>query len=194
MTDMIETLDRGCKREQPKKLWAGKYKDINYEIDNWREDYEEGNLDYGRLINNMWTYYITINLERIKNKDKAKLLWIKLKDFSIGDKKYYPTMDITTETGIWFHGECTYYSKESGLERDEKIIQIGCDYGHHKDTPPSLDRTLKDVKHTINSFYNWVGTYLRRCSGCGKYFEPGTGIENEAGWEYKCGGEEAYCS
>jgi len=192
MTDMIETLDRGCKRKQPKKLWKGKYKDISYEIDNWSKGYKGDNLNCNGLMNNMWTYYITINLERIKDKDKQSKLWLDLIDSSMSDdRQFYSTRKIDM---IWFHGGCTYYNKESGLERDRRIIKIGCDYGHHKDTPPGLDRTLRDIKHTIQSFYDWVGTYLRRCMGCGKYFEPGTCIENENGWEYKCGGKEDYCN
>lgn len=194
MTDMIETLDRRSPKDRPKKIWTGEYKGIRYEINNWKEGYDKSELGYGGLINDMWTYYITINLERIKDTDQAELLWLELEDSSISDRKFYPAMNITTDTGIWFHGECTYYEKASGLERDKRMIKIGCDYGHHMDSPPGINRTLKDVKHTIDSFYDWVGTYLRRCTGCGTYFEPGTGIENDAGWEYKCGGEKEYCN
>ena len=194
MTDMIETLNSGCKRDQPKKTWTGRYKDINYEIDRWFMGYDESDLDYHDLVNEMWNYYITINLERIKDQDKQDKLWLDLTDSVIGDDKFYSSMDIDVNTDIEFHGGCTYYKKQSGLERDKRIIQIGCDYGHYKDIPPRLDRALKGTKRTIESFYDWVGTYLRRCTGCGKYFEPGTGVKNDAGWEYKCGGEKDYCN
>ncbi len=172
--------------DKPKETWGGRYKGIPYEIVKWHFDLER--LEW------MWNYYITLNPKRITNKAQRKKILLERNESNYSDKEYYSAGDISANTGIKFHRGCTFYEKIDSPKPDIEMVKVGCDYGHYMDREPYLDRVLSDVKMTIDSFYEWVDTYLRYCRGCGKYFEPGTGVENEYGWETKCGGEGEYCN
>jgi len=186
--DMTETLKTDP--EEPMKQWKGRYKGIPYEVHQWRM---KGRSEYARS-DEIWNYYISLNLNRITNEKQREELWLEKVESDISeDRKFYPMHKIDTETDIYFHGGCTFYNKLSQSEDTNKSIKLGCDYAHYKDRPPGFRKALDSVQHTIDSFYDWVDTYLRRCRGCGKFFEPGTGIENEDGWEDKCGGEGDFC-
>ncbi len=171
--------------DRPKQTWTGRYKSIPYEICKWYFNIER--------LKWMWNYYITLNPERIANTDQRDTILLERKGSSFSDKQYYPTHNIDVNTDIKFHRGCTYYELIDSPKPDTKMVKIGCDYGHYMDREPYLDRVLSDVQMTIDSFYDWVDTYLRRCRGCGEYFEPGTGIKNEKEWETKCGNNSKYC-
>ena len=172
--------------DKPKKTWGGRYKGITYQITKWHFNLER--LEW------MWNYYITLNPKRITNEEQREKILLERSESSFTDKRYYSAGDISFDTDIKFHGECTYYERLGSPKPDIKMVRIGCDYGHHKDIKPYLNRVLSDVQITIDSFYDWIDIYLRRCRGCGTYFKPGTGIENERGWETKCGGEDEFCN
>ncbi len=180
--DMVETLKTDV--EQPHLKWPGTYRLMPYTVCKWYMS--EGTV--------AWNYYIFPTLERIKDKSKAEALWLDGRKCSLGSLIVHDYHETEWCDDIWFHGGCTFYERKRGLEGGpRRVVKIGCDYGHVYDTSPRIDRALRDVQKTIDSFHNWCGVYLCRCMGCGTYFEPGTGETNQQGKETRCGGDSKWC-
>lgn len=154
-----------------KKVWRGKYDGVDFEINNFKL----GDID-------QWTFYLFIFLDRIPDKKLSKSFWLKPKNAHLGiNMTYYDYYSHPIISEIDFHGGCTWYSKESGFDGEEKIIKVGCDYGHSCDEGNiyDLDDILSDVKKAINSFRKLVPNYKYWCCGNGKLYNKSEGVIKE---------------
>lgn len=102
-----------------------------------------------------WAFYIYINLKQIKDQELAKSLWIEA-----GSEGFCSYMSNDFINRLEFHGGCTYYHKSFG-RWDDKIIELGCDYGHYGDEGErySLQSVKFDLLACIDSLHEKT-TYL----------------------------------
>jgi hypothetical protein len=120
-------------------------------------------IDYrgvsGKIIhphdNYKWAFYIYVNLKQIKDEEIAKSLWIEA-----GEQGFCSYMSNDLIGSLAFHGGCTFYNKAYG-RWDQKIIEIGCDYGHYGDEiyDYSLESVKFDLLRCIDSLHE-ATTYL----------------------------------
>jgi len=154
-------------KESKLKKWAGIYRGVNFEINNWPNGYD------GK---ENWTYYLILCLSRIPEENKPNSYWLKgKKQRSFINYDYYKHPVINN---IEFHCGITWYSKERGFDGDEKVIKIGCDYSHYWDEGHYYDlQTVQyDVKNTIDKFLEFVPDYKYWCSGNGNLYSLKDGI------------------
>ena len=140
--------------------YAGKYKGINFEIQNFKI----GEKD-------CWTFYLYIQLDRCPEAI-ADRLCLKATDTYFGGTADYDYYSEPLISGIEWHCGCTYYSKERGFDGEKMVIKIGCDYQHYWDEGHIYDehRLELDAKFAIDSFLNMVPDYKLHCGYCGKDF------------------------
>jgi len=103
-----------------------------------------------------FTYYLYLCLNKFADQRLANSLWLRAKRLRPEfPTKYYPYGDIALFQGIDFHGGVTYYSKHCNLS-DEKIIQIGCDYGHLWDIGRfyALEGVIADARRSVDSLHS----------------------------------------
>ena len=153
-----------------REIYSGEYKGIRFEINKWKipkEVYEimRDTDEY------KYTYYIYLHLNRIPEENNPNSFWLE------GEKRHgrisydYYKHELMNE--IDFHGDITWYSKETGFDNDEKIIKIGCDYSHLCDEHKiySVDELEQDAKNTIDSFRELIPNYKYWCCGNGKLYD-----------------------
>ena len=172
-------------KESNLKKWTGTYNGVDFEINNWET--EPNSVEPRKK--DCWTYYLILRIERIPKEHKPKSYWLRgrkggnwvmywlgwRKDGNMVMYNYYkhpvlPNLD--------WHGGVTWYSKEHGFDRSEKIIRVGCDYMHHWDEGKyyNLDIVKRDVKRTIEKFLESVPNYKYWCCGNGNLYDLSEGI------------------
>lgn len=159
-------------KENKTRIWRGTYMGVDFEINNFKMG---GVLDFPER--DCWAHYMYIKLDRVPNKEIRKSFWLKpSKDTSFG-RKWYNYFKSDWCGRIEFHGGCTWYSKESGLDGFEKIVKIGCDYQHSWDEGKyyDVDYVKAQVLKTIESFWIYVGNYKYRCRGNGNLYNSDEG-------------------
>jgi len=97
--------------------WMDRYKGIGYEI--------------AKPESFPWAYYLYINLDKIEDADVGDSLWLESEKTGDG----FPFYDYNTDffQRLELHCGITFYSKSLVIARDKpenRIIKIGCDYGH----------------------------------------------------------------
>ena len=121
----------------------------------------------------VWTHYIYINIDKeIKEKEIAESFWLKPEKCRISKKRIRYDYFDKPISDLEFHGGCTFYSKESGVDGADRVVKIGCDYQHlwDKDQDYDLAYVTKEVRNTIDSLHR-IATILKWCSWCGQYLE-----------------------
>ena len=149
-------------------LYRGEHKGVRFEI----VRFDSYSFDYNREYN--WCYYIYINLDKqIEDKKIADSLWLKPK--VIKDKHISYDYYDSIVGKIYFHGGCTFYSKESSVDNIDRLIKIGCDFQHYADDGQEyyIQYVLNEAKFTIDSFIENISPIKKHCSGCGVYFLKG---------------------
>ena len=113
-----------------------------------------------------WTYYIYLRLDLFQDKELAESLWLTAeKPDERFETKFYRYYNNKLINNLWFHGGCTWYSKEYD-SNDNRVIKIGCDYSHLWDEGRhyTIDGVLEAAKATIDDLHeNYV--YGEACEG-----------------------------
>jgi len=153
--------------ESELKKWSGIYRGVDFEIKNWPNKFDN---------KENWAYYLILFLNRIPEENNPKSYWLRGKKWHnhiMYDYNKHSVID-----NIDFHRGCTWYSKESGFDGDEKRIKIGCDYSHCWDEGKYYDLEIVkgDVKNTIDKFLELVPGYKYWCCGNGKLYDIKDGI------------------
>lgn len=150
--------------EAQKRTWTGYYKGIDFEIQNWDWEIEAASIMRNYWAKN-WTHYIIINIDKQIPEELRERFWLKGKLSSMredGPKhlNYSYSGEDSIINHLEFHGGCTYYSKVSGFEGEDRRIKIGCDYQHlwDQDKNYDIDFVYGEVKETIESL-------VRLCQG-----------------------------
>jgi len=102
-----------------------------------------------------FTYYLYLCLNKFADQKLANSLWLRAKQIRPSQPtKFYSYERRKLLASIDFHGGITYYSKHYNLS-DEKIIQIGCDYGHYWDMGNyyTLNGVIADAKRSVDSLH-----------------------------------------
>lgn len=145
------------------KRYFGKYRGINYEINNFH---------IGTMPS--WTHYIILHIDDQLSEKSREKFWLtpRYTSFSEGGVEHlsYDYWD-SIIADIEFHGGCTWYSKESSVDAKRRSVKIGCDYQHIWDEGMQydLDYVYNEVKKTIDSLIELVGPIKIRSFGDGKY-------------------------
>jgi hypothetical protein len=154
-----------------RKVWNGIYKGVAYEINS----FEIPGFPRMEETKISWTHYLWLNLELIPEKFRDEF-WIPPKE-DTGPPFYAsgPFYDYFKGAPgkIEFHGGCTFYSKEHGLDGGRKIVKIGCDYQHLWDEGQTYDLSyvFSEVRTSIESFISIVGPLRLRDPYSGKYYD-----------------------
>jgi hypothetical protein len=153
-------------KENNIKIWNGIHKGVDFEIRNF-QDFRG---------NECWNYYLIVNISRIPENYNPNSFWLKGK--KVGKFINYDYMSHEIISKIYFHGGCTWYSKERGFDGDDKIIKIGCDYQHIWDEGEkyNLEDVLSDVLKSIESFLTFIPNYKYKCCGNGKLYDLKDGV------------------
>lgn len=142
------------------KVWRGKYREINYEINNFKLS-----------ENDSWTFYLYIPLN-ILPKEKRELFWLKPQRYKLSTSYWigYDYMQSNIINRIDWHCGCTFYEKHGGFDGHKKAVKIGCDYQHYWDEGCfyDLDIVLQDTKNAIDSLWRIIPDIKLRCGYCGK--------------------------
>lgn len=152
-------------------VWNGNYRDINYEIQNFKI----GGLEHlGCSEQDCWTFYLYIKLDAIPE-EYIKSFWLDAEE-GFNGRVSYPYSNSKLADLDW-HCGITWYSKEGGLDGNSKAVKIGCDYQHYLD-----EGSVYDVEYVqneaiacIDSLWEMFPNMKIWCSGCGKYYKPEEG-------------------
>lgn len=166
--------------------WNGVYKTIQWEIKcnkNKGFDFSE-NLTKRK---DAWVFYLYLSPDRFPEESKhlCKQLWLKPKK-NVPEWSRYDYMNSQLLNEIEFHGGCTYYHKEAGIDGEMKYVKVGCDYQHFFDQGHdyNFNSIYYDVQTCIDSFLAIVPNYLRWCSIAGGYWSPSEGITSHDGLDF----------
>jgi hypothetical protein len=143
------------------ETYSGKYLGVPYEIRRWY--FSDGTPQ--------WNYYIFLIEKQIP--DTFPSLWLKPRSYNIGGKSRVSyNYENTIISNLNWHMGCTFYEKISGFDKQQRIIKVGCDYGHLYDAGRnySLSDIERDVIDCIESLVDRVKV-LQWCSYCGDYVE-----------------------
>ncbi len=147
---------------EEKMEWSGKYRNIYFKI---------CNFDYGDGKKDKWTFYVYINLNQMPRRIAEKL-WLKPKrtKFPSGYRTHYDYY-VWPFKDMEFHGGITWYSKQTGFDKNPRIIQVGCDYMHLWDAEQLYNQNYieSDVKQCIDSLYRLIPNIKQPCRYCGKF-------------------------
>jgi len=158
-----------------KRQWNGKYRGINFEIQN-----------FGIGGKECWTFYFYLSSLQLDPKDFKKF-WIP-PTYDEKNRVHYNYMDSIVNS-IDFHCGCTYYEKEGGPDSKVKYVKIGCDYQHLYDDDHSYNEIIieKDCHGAIDSLYLLVKRVNLWCGYCGAWgFEGFTTKDGENHLCEKC--------
>ncbi len=137
-----------------KRVWSGSHDGVGFEIQNWATP--PNSIE--KFAKDNWTYYIFLHLDRIPEQYDPNTFW--LAGRKSGRRIFYDYYEHPVIGGIFFHGGCTWYSKESGFDDSPRVIKIGCDY--------------QDFKDRVSKYKYW-------CCGNGKLYDLEDGIfKNES--------------
>jgi len=141
-------------------VWNGQYKDIPFEINK----FNIGNRD-------AWTFYLIFREPQFDG-DFFESIWLEPKPFTTIKKRTYYDYNSSILGNLNWHGECTWYSKEGGLDGESRRVKAGCDYSHLFDENHiyDVDYVQYEVEKCIDSLLDIV-TPLRWCTRCGDFFE-----------------------
>lgn len=144
---------------QYKEEWKGIYRGINYEIVHWRLG---------------WNYYLLIpegqlpeSLQSVFNLEPQKTVMASGNEYIHFNYNQAPIMpDLDWHVGI------TFYEKVWNDEGKIIAYRIGCDFLHLWDegVEYSVDRVLRETKHSIDKLWELVPNLKVRCSCSGKYY------------------------
>lgn len=146
-------------------IWTGIYRGVRFEINNFKIG-----------IDDCWTFYLILYLNRIPLENKPNSFWLKGK--KNGNHILYDYYNHGVISNLKWHCGCTWYSKESGFDGEQKIIKIGCDYQHYWDEGHHyyIESVCSDVRECIDSFLISVPDYKYWCSGNGNLYSLKDGI------------------
>lgn len=149
-----------------RKVWNGRYRGISFEIQNWKRD---SSLGFFRGNEDQWTHYIFVNIDKQLDEPTREKFWLEPQRtrYSEGGREhitydYYDSIIASLE----FHGGCTWYSKERGLDGDDRCVKIGCDYQHLWDNGCDYDErsVYREVCETIDSLYSVLNGKIKSWS------------------------------
>lgn len=146
-----------------RSILSGGYRGIAFEMNEPHDGYK-------------WTYYVFLNLENFADRELAESLWLEGQtDERFPKRKYYDYYRNAFLTDLEFHGGITWYSKRFNSS-DQRIIKIGCDYGHLWDEGKYYTQymVLRDVQATIDDVHR-KSQYLVNCQGNGNLYPEESG-------------------
>lgn len=168
------------RHEEGKTVWDGKYRGVGFEIQNWPNTCDALDLPSG-----CWTHYLYLNLNQIPAELKPLSFWLRKKKSTLPGSSftYYDFSQHPIIGAIEFHGGCTWYSKESGFDGDDKVIRIGCDYSHSWDFGFhfSLGYVKQQVKESIDSLHALIPDIRLQCSHVGGWHKVSEGRYTDRG-------------
>lgn len=157
-----------------KTIWTDKYRGVGFSVANWKME----------SVGDCWAYYLYVKLEQIPEAVRERF-WLK------PEKTSFKSMPISYNyygerlvSELNWHGGCTYYSKEAGIDGEPRAVKIGCDYQHYFDEGYSYNSSIvtADAKSSIDTLHQAVPGLMKWCSYCGDYFCP----ENDERWCPSC--------
>ena len=156
----------------------GNHKGVEYEIHNFVID------STFRGLEDCWTYYLFLTVERIPDVELASQIWLDPK-YDDEDRISYDYWDCWLSRLPW-HGGVTYYDKISSADMRRRVIKIGCDYQHYGDEQFNYDEkwVQRDAIETIEAFLERVPDYKRHCGTVGGYWLPSEGIVSIDGQDF----------
>lgn len=182
------TFDEELKKKvklKERKVYKGSYKGVAFEINNWRNE----KLNRFGTPEDQWTFYLYINLGKIPKKNDPESFWLEPKRIKNSKGRvFYEYNEHPVLGKIEFHGEITWYSKETSEDvlLDEKLIKVGCDYMHLFDYERistgwgyTLGEVLSEVMKAIDSFKAMVPNYKYWCWYCGGFWDRSEGELSE---------------
>ncbi len=149
-----------------KQSWKGTYREIQYEIVNWRMG---------------WNYYLFIPLEQLPENVKAKFN-LPLKHFDSG-RLFYDYSGKPILSNLDWHGGITMYEKARGDNGKVIGFKLGCDYIHFWDEGHTynLQFVEYDAKHSIDKLWEYIPDLKYRCQWDGKFYpESETYLDNRS--------------
>jgi hypothetical protein len=162
------------RHEQGKTTWGGRYRGVGFEIQNWPNTGDVLDLPTG-----CWTHYLFLNLNQIPEENKPLSFWLRKKKTTVPGSSftYYDYSKHPIISSVEFHGGCTWYSKESGFDGDDKVLRIGCDYSHSWDFGQhySLSYVTAQVKQSIDSLHGLIPELRVRCPHIGGWHRESEG-------------------
>lgn len=141
------------------KVWRDDYRGVSVEINNFKL----GDTD-------QWTFYLDIVISKIPKKYKPESFWIKGKQFQMAKdcpvRLRYDYYKHHILNNIDWHADITYYEKHG--EKNERYIQVGCDYAHSCDRGHfyDLDIVRRDAKKAVDSFFEMIPEYGNKPKAC----------------------------
>lgn len=158
-----------------KTVWNGRYRDIGYEIQNFKI----GDKD-------AWTFYLWIPLKQLPDELQQRFWLPAIRDDQFPDRVFYDYHKESLIRDIEWHGGCTWYSKESSIDDAPRMVKIGCDYQHFWDDEYHYNITWveSDAKNAIDSLHKLIPNLKVRCAYNGKFYDAADGSVNGYGnWE-----------
>jgi len=155
-----------------KEAWRGEYQSIGWRLDK--------NIKVPLLVQQLnqsdwWCWYLYL-VEAQMSKQLFRTLWLPPEQQTWGINYDYYDCELINQ--IDFHGDCTYYKKLGGFDNIPRIIEVGCDYNHLRDTErgqPSFGAVLADIHSAIEGLRVLVPELKWRCWCTGRYYDLAEG-------------------
>lgn len=150
-----------------KDVWTGEYRNIRFEIVNWKLGY-----------NPVWNYYLMLPIDQIPN-EYHKFFVLKGRYAKLSpngqEHLFYNYSGTSYISNLEWHGGITDYEKI--LNGGGKLvgIKLGCDYAHAFDEDVhysyNLNYVLMETKHTIDKLHELIPNMKVPCRWNGKYYD-----------------------
>ena len=140
-----------------KDVWGGEYRDIRFEIINWRL----GGNNKGSFP--CWNYYLYLPIDQIPPKyQRYFILKGEYRKLFPNRQEHliYEYSGASYISNFDWHGGISFYEKK--LDGEGKLIgiKLGCDYAHYFDEQAGylydLDYVLMEVKQTIDKLHELI--------------------------------------
>lgn len=133
------------------QMWNGTSPEgIEFEIRFWGK----GSMNEGA---GMWNYYIYLLEQQLRPEDWERV-WLpvaRVYEWGGGTPTYDEYHSVLSEGD--FHGGITFYEKRAAVDRDQRSVKVGCDYGHLWDREGGYGYRLEDIQRDA------LGTCQKAC-------------------------------
>ena len=147
----------------------------------------------GRGTEGTYCYYLIIS-ERQVSEEAFKEFWLepKINESSSGfDRVSYNYTSAPFADAHW-HGGVTFYDKLGGIDGNQRLVKIGCDFAHYWDQRHTfdLDSVIDEAKITVDQLAKMYEFYVR-CNWNGSY-HPAAEMIEEKGRLYSAKGHASW--
>ena len=153
--------------QQGKTTWKSSHKNMRLEVAHWGH----GTMNEGH---GMWNSYIYYDEQMFLPEEFSKLVMPETVKSGCKSYDYSDFPDDGFHCGITFYDINTYWDRM--LEKEFRVIKVGCDYGHLYDMENGYNYCLDEVKSEaqlcIDQFLQGRPNVNERCSYSGRWDKP----------------------